>query len=177
MTGNADFPTPPLTMAAFLVLITTYLTKLASAFHGTVEQTAEKNVAKEALLNAMRSLGIYVNTTADGDEVMLAGSGLVFAKTPQPKGPFEIPKEFTVTASREPGRVDIVFGAQPGAAYMVRLSSDPKVDRRLWPTDVDTRRSFSIAGLESNRRYTFIGAYKGASSLLNFSAPVEVVIQ
>lgn len=177
LTGNSDFPTPPVTLSAFQTLIDNYLAKLAAAFHGTVAQTAEKNVAKADLLTGMRTNAIYVNTTANGNEVKLAGSGYVFAKTPQPRGPFEVPKKFTVLADRQPGRANIDFGAMNGAAYMVRITNDVNVERNLWPTTIDTRRSFYIEGLKSGERYTAIGAYKGTSNELKFTNPVEVVIQ
>ena len=177
LTGNADFPTPPVTMVAFLVLITQFIAKLTAAFHGTPIQTAEKNKAKYDLLKGMQKLAVYVNSTADGDEVKLAGSGFTMAKTPKPIGALPAPNVFKVTPSAQPGRVNIEFAGTQNANYLVRLTTDSHIDRNLWPTTVETRRSFMVDGLTSDTRYTFIGAYKGASNELNFSDPVEVVIQ
>ncbi len=177
LTGNTSFPSLPVALAAFLLLINDYLAKLAAALHGTPEQTAEKNEAKKNLLTGISKNGVYINATADGDEVKLKSSGYTMAKMPEPKGPYKMPDVFSVIASREPGRAMVDFGAMRGAAYMVRLTNEIKTDRNLWPTTIDTRRSFAIDGLVSGSRYTFIGAYKGASNVLNFTAPVEVVIQ
>lgn len=177
MTGNTDYPTPPITMAAFDLLNKAYSDALAAAHKGTPDQTAAKNVAKLDVLNAMSKLAVYVNTTADGDEVKLLGSGFTLAKTPQPKGPLAIPPVFRVTASPEPGRAVVEFAGLANANYLVRLTTNTATDRNLWPTAIDTRRSFNVDGLTSGTRYTFIGAYKGASNVLNFTQPVEVVIQ
>ena len=177
LTGNAAYPNLPVTLVAFLAFITAYINKLAAALHGTPEQTAEKNVAKKDLLTAISKNGVYVNATADGDEVKLQSSGYIMAKVPQPKGPFGVPKLFVPQASREPGRALIEFAPQNGAAYIIRYTMEPKTERNQWPTTVETRRSFSVDGLVSGGRYTFIGAYKGASNELNYTAPVEVVIQ
>ncbi len=177
MTGNATFPTPPITMAAFLLLVKDYVLKLATALHGTPVQTTAKNVAKTALLDAMTKNAVYVNATADGNEGELQSSGYFLAKTPQPKGPLAVPSLFRVNASPEPGRAIVEFMGLPGSTYLVRLTPDIRTDRSLWQTAIDTRRNFIIEGLTSGSRYTFIGAYKGASNVLNFTQPVEVVIQ
>ena len=177
LNGNADFPTPPITISAYDLLNKAYATALADAHKGTPDQTAAKNVAKKEVLEAMSKLAVYVNTVAVGDEVKLRGSGFTIAKTPQPKGPLAIPASFKVMASPEPGRAVVEFAGLANANYMVRLTTNNATDRNLWPTAIDTRRSFNVDGLTSGSRYTFIGAYKGASNVLNFSAPVEVVIQ
>jgi len=62
-----------------------------------------------------------------------------------------------VLADRQPGRVNIDFGAMNGAAYMVRITNEVKTDRNLWPTTIDTRRSFYIEGLESGTRSAVVG--------------------
>ncbi len=175
--ANPDFPALPVLMAAYQALIDDYKLKLATAEHGTPLQTAEKNASKSLLLQATSKNGVYINATANGDEVKLQGSGYTMARIPQPVGPFAVPTVFTVLPDRQPGRGNIEFGGQPGAAYLIRYTKDVNVDRNLWPTTIETRRSFSVDGLVSGDRYTFIGAYKGASNVLNFTAPVEVVVQ
>ena len=65
----ASFPALPITMAAFLALITTWDTALGESLKGGSDRTTLKNNARTALENALFKLGTYVNLVADGDTV------------------------------------------------------------------------------------------------------------
>jgi hypothetical protein len=58
------FPTSPVSAAALATLTATFDTKLAAANKGSVAQTAEKNTARDAVVNALRQIAAYVEGVA-----------------------------------------------------------------------------------------------------------------
>ena len=81
LANAAVFTAPPITMAAFLTIITTYDAKLVlRASRATVDVIAF-NMAREALEGALGTLGNYVNTVANGDPMTVEKSGFPFYAT------------------------------------------------------------------------------------------------
>src|SRR5438445_9511133 len=64
MTGNAAFPTPPVTMAALQVLLTAFTNAIAAQQQGGTAATAAKNQARQDLIDALRQLAAYVQNTS-----------------------------------------------------------------------------------------------------------------
>ena len=76
MTAKAAiFPAPPVTMAAFQGLITTFDQKLAAKASRATADTIAFNIARHNLEGAMADLGGYVNAVAKGDATLVAASG------------------------------------------------------------------------------------------------------
>ena len=71
----ATFPTPPVTMAAFQGLITTFDQKLAAKASRATADTIAFNIARHNLEGALADLGGYVNAVAKGDATLVAASG------------------------------------------------------------------------------------------------------
>jgi hypothetical protein len=71
----ASFPALPITIAAFLALITTWDTALGESLKGGSDRTTIKNDARDALENALFKLGTYVNLVADGNKATIDLSG------------------------------------------------------------------------------------------------------
>ena len=71
----ASFPALPITIAAFLALITTWDTALGESLKGGSDRTTLKNNARAALENALFKLGTYVNLVADGNKATIDLSG------------------------------------------------------------------------------------------------------
>lgn len=90
LTGNASFPNLPVSLTALKGLGNTFITKLAACANGGKIAFAEKNAAREALLEALRTIASYVQTVAGTDLPMLLTSGFTAvaistAQTPLPK--------------------------------------------------------------------------------------------
>ena len=80
----ATFPAPPLSMEALDTLIATCAEKLfARASRGKAEVIAFQ-VARQALERALRSLGMYVNSVAKGDAMIVEKSGFPHYSTSRP---------------------------------------------------------------------------------------------
>src|ERR1700731_1652843 len=71
----ASFPALPITLAAFLALVTNWDTTLGEAGKGGSDRITLKNNAREALEGALFKLGTYVNLVADGDKATIDLSG------------------------------------------------------------------------------------------------------
>jgi len=77
MTLNAaTFDDPPITMADFQTLITTYDARLVARASRSKSDVLAFTEAREALDQALTALGNYVNTTAKGDPMVVDKSGL-----------------------------------------------------------------------------------------------------
>ncbi len=82
--GNANFPTPPIALAAYQATVDDFRTALQRATDngGKLERTAKDN-ARKALLEAMKQQAFYVNTVSAGDANKLVSSGFILTEQPQ----------------------------------------------------------------------------------------------
>jgi hypothetical protein len=69
--NTAIFPSPPLTAAAFLTVVSNWDTALSESLKGGTDRTTTKNNARAALEDALYKLGGYVNLVADGDKAIV----------------------------------------------------------------------------------------------------------
>jgi len=83
-TNAASFTAPPTTMAALQTLITTFNTKLAAKASRATADMIAFDVARHDLEVALGHLGNYVNTTANGDPVIVEKSGFPSYETGAP---------------------------------------------------------------------------------------------
>jgi hypothetical protein len=87
MVANAaTYANPPVAMPAFLTIIDAWDTALEQSQPGGRDRITAKNNARQALEDALRKLGGYVNTIADGDEATIELSGFPSYDTTRPAG-------------------------------------------------------------------------------------------
>ena len=67
MTGNATYPTPPVTMANLQTALDDFIAKVSAALSGGSVNTAAKNNSREALLGMLRQLATYVQLKCNND--------------------------------------------------------------------------------------------------------------
>jgi hypothetical protein len=82
MTGNANYPTPPVDLNTLKTTITSFSAAVAAALDGGKKQTADKNKLKDQLVKMLRQLATYVEATAGEDEAIFTSSGFE-AKAPK----------------------------------------------------------------------------------------------
>jgi Fibronectin type III domain len=75
MTGNANFPAPPVDMAAFKTAIETFSNLVTESLDGSKKVIAQKNKQREAVIKMVRLLGRYVEVTSNGDMAIFQTSG------------------------------------------------------------------------------------------------------
>jgi hypothetical protein len=81
MTGNAAFPTPPVTLASLQTAVDNFTAKMAAAQTGGVADTAAKNNARQALITMLRDEAGYVQTRCNNDPAILLSSGFQMQST------------------------------------------------------------------------------------------------
>jgi len=85
LTGNTHYPTPKPTLAAVSAARDVFVASVAALDRGKVS-IAVRNAARVPLVQLLRELSLYVQQTAQGDRVVLLGSGYPLQKTRQPIG-------------------------------------------------------------------------------------------
>jgi len=60
MTGNSNFPNPPVDLTAFKTAIDSFSALIAEALDGSKKVVAEKNKQRHAVIKMLRLLGRYV---------------------------------------------------------------------------------------------------------------------
>lgn len=156
LTGNATFPTPPVTLAAFGTLITTAQTKLTAADNAAAvakQATADKDTAIAALAAAANQIAAYVDLTANGDEskILSAGLSIRAARTPQIV-PVQV-QNLSVTAGDNAGSLDAHWDGMDNAkSFEVQISADPFSDATWKPADTVTNSKAVLTGLTSGAK-------------------------
>jgi hypothetical protein len=75
LTGNATYPTPPVTLANLQAAVDDYTAKMAAAQTGGVADTAAKNNARNTLEEMLRKVATYVQMMCNEDPALLLTSG------------------------------------------------------------------------------------------------------
>jgi hypothetical protein len=91
LTSNASFPTLPVSLANLENFLTTFQEKLAAQDQGGTQATAEKNAARDALIEALRQIASYIQTLAGQDLPKLLSSGYQANSTTHTPQPLAIP--------------------------------------------------------------------------------------
>ena len=81
MTGNAAFPTPPVTLASLQTAQDDFTSKMAAAQTGGVFDTAAKNNSRQALITMLRDEAAYVQIRCNNDPAILLSSGFQMQST------------------------------------------------------------------------------------------------
>ena len=75
ITGNATYPTPPVTLVNLKAAMDDFTAKLSAAQTGGPLDTAAKNTSRQILLDLLRQVAIYVQLKCGGDLGLLLSSG------------------------------------------------------------------------------------------------------
>lgn len=81
MTGNANFTTPPFTIASLTTATNKFIAAVAASLHGTPSDTLNKKNLREALIALLNQLATYVELTANNDPAIILSSGFSLAST------------------------------------------------------------------------------------------------
>ena len=156
LTGNANFPTLPVTLSAFGTAITTAQAALTAADNAAAaakQATADKDIAVAAMVAiAMQEVG-YVDLTANGDESMILSAGIPVraARTPQ-----TVPGQvlnLSLTSSDNAGALDVHWDSLSGAkSFEVQTSPDPFTTTSWVTADTLTNSKTTLTGYVSGSK-------------------------
>ena len=91
MTGNAAFPSPPVTMAELQASFTGFSAALGAQQIGGMAATSAKNDARAELIGLLRQLAAYVQKVSDGNMTTLLSSGFEAASSNRAQTPLDQP--------------------------------------------------------------------------------------
>ena len=174
MTNNPDFPTPAPTLEALSTANTAFAEAIDNAVHGTPQQTAIKKENRKVLAKLLKKLAMYVETTSDGIESIILGSG--FYVNPKPTAVGQLPKAsyLVVTVGPKKGSVvlscDIIKNAR---MYEFKYTDAPATDDSVWTIVSSSRHKLQINGLTSGHEYTFSVAGAGSDLARNWSDQIS----
>jgi len=114
LTGNAAFPTPPVTLANLQAAKDDFTARMAAAQVGGPAETAAKNNSRQALITMLRDVAAYVQMKCNNDPAILLGSGFEMQSTNRAQVELTKPEALSVrngTSGQLVARVDPVKSA------------------------------------------------------------------
>jgi hypothetical protein len=162
MTGNAEFPTPPVALADLGTLQTTFENAMAAAAQGGTQLTAVKNAARTALVTAMRKVAAYVQSIASQDVALLLSSGFQANSTARTQTPLVTPNIIQIDNGMSTQLVVRLQGVDNARAYEVQV----KNGTGGWlPSGVFTQsRGIVVGGLTPGNTYSVQARAVGGST-------------
>lgn len=150
---NPSFTTPVPALAVVVNSINAYTGALRDAETGAKKAVAKKNEERTILEDLLVKLSLYVEATANYNEVVLLSSGFSLIKDRTPVGTLPKPHGFSATPT-EKGAILLKVAAIYGAItyqYEHRLANT----NDLWNSQLHTKSKLKIWGLQSGVAYEF----------------------
>ncbi len=155
MTNNAHFPSPVPTLTELKDTTDEYSAALDNMGNGA-NATLLKNEKRKKLEDTLKRLGLYVETVADGNEVIAESSGFKLRNKPSPVGVLPKPANFKVIPAPAKGSVKLSIDKIHGAKtylFEYKLNANATDDR--WINILDSQSSLVISNLLSGQEYIF----------------------
>jgi hypothetical protein len=177
LTGNANFPTPTPTLAALQTAFDVFQAALVKAGTGNRVDIAEKNEAREVLVNLLRLLCAYVNLTANGNRAMLLSSGFNISKDREPSI-ITKPENLKIENGLSSGELLLSVSAVKGAyAYLHEYTTDATLAPQSWVSSTTTASKALLDNLQPGTLYYCrVGAVGANGQLLYSDAASRMVI-
>jgi hypothetical protein len=173
LTGNASFPTPPVTVIVLGTAQKTFETNLAAAGSGGMAQTVLKDQAREVLIGLLRQEANYVEGAANNDPAKIISAGFQVATTGHsPQSPLIKP---VITQIINEASTQLVVRVVPVAnahAYEVQISTTPNV----WQSAgmFTQARRIVLTGLTPGVTYAVrVRAIGGSTGFSDWSDPIS----
>ncbi len=161
MTGNSNFPNPPIDLVGLKADIDVLSALMAEALDGSKKVIAEKRKQKEVVVKKLRLLGRYVEFACNADMATFLSSGFEPAAVVKAQ-PQSLSQNFRgLDHGSNSGEIAIRFKAIPEAlAYELRYAaaaSDNGGSVPAWTTETVTgvKTPFTVTGLKPGTTYAF----------------------
>lgn len=176
LTGNALFPTPPLTLAAMNTLSMEFKGAITDATEGSLASRKIRDAKMLEVQDALRATADYVRTVCNGEANKLSQSGFMLSKEREPINVVDIPKNVVAAATDTPKEAVVRWGRTEGARMfrVERAESDPAAGATTWmPVGQTSRQRLVIGGLVPYQACWFrvVGIGKGSEGY-----PSDVVL-
>ena len=170
LTGNAAYPTPPVTLVNLQTTRDDFTTKIAASNVGGVFDTAAKNNSRNALLGMLRKVAGYVQINWNDDMATLVSSGFQAMSTNRASAPLDQPQGLAVKNGNTGELIASVTPLANSSMYEARA----KPDGADWLPSVFTGDSQHVTfdGLTPGTNYTIqVRALGGQTGLSDWSDP------
>ena len=170
ITGNAAYPTPPITIVQLQAAVDDFTTKIAAAQMGGPMATAEKNDSRQILLGFLRKEANYVQINCNNDMAILLSSGFEAMSTNRSQTPLEQPQSLVIKNGNSGQLVASVTPVKNTSMYEGRA----KTGIADWMPSVHSgdSRHISFDGLTPGTNYTIqVRALGGLTGQSDWSDP------
>ena len=177
MTGNAAFPTPPVTPAALQTALTNFSAAIGAQQQGGTAATAAKNAKRDILVDLLRQDAAYVQNTCNNDLTTLLSSGFTAAVNTHAQTELDTPA-ITRVDNGNSGQLLVTVGTVTNAKCIeVRVAAigAGNVPGPWQPGGLFTySRSMSVNGLTPGTNYLIqTRAIGGSTGYSGWSDPVQ----
>lgn len=128
ITGNAAFPTPPVTVAALTTLNTTFRAAVTAAHLGGPTQTAERDNVYDTVVAALRKNANYVENQSNNNVATLLSSGFDIVSTNRASAPLDQPfitEISNLATTKLLIRLDSILNAKSYQVQMAMAANGP----------------------------------------------------
>lgn len=162
--GNAYFPSLATNVTAIKAAAATFDDFLAQMAEGNKKVTAEKNLAREALVEVLCEAGRLVQNISKGDEVQILSSGFDMNRKPTPIEILDQPGNVTVKSGKISGTLDVSWDVVSHArSYEVRYTKLPKSDPVFYEKVTSSKHKITLEGLVQGQQYAIQVAGVGSN--------------
>jgi hypothetical protein len=177
ITGNKNFPNPPVDLAALKTAIDTFSALIAEALDGSKKVIAERNKQRAAVIKMLKLLGRYVQVTSDGDMAIFQTSGFGAAAPKTTATPLteKIPKAAHGSNS---GEIDLWLKAVARALmYEVRYMPANAGAATTWTTVPlsNVKSMVALKGLTPATTYLIEARALVGSRFTDWSDPISFI--
>jgi len=157
-TGNANFPTPPFSIAQMEAKYTELNDAVAAATEGGLLQRKLRDDLVLEVRDMLRVQASYVRTVANGNGTILASSGFALRRQPEPIEVVDIPQNVKAKSTYEEGALKVTWSRTLGARMfrLERAEGDPTLPTTTWSVVTQTsRQSVEVKNLVPYQAYYF----------------------
>lgn len=174
MTGNANFPTPPYTMADMTTKGDNLEAAIAQATKGSALDRSMRDDQVAITRSVLEKTADYVRFVAQGDRTVLESCGFDMAKQPEPAPLPDAPRDLVAIVTGRNGELELRWKRSPHAfSYQVWMTDqDPLVNGSWDAIGVTARRSRRIDGLVPYKAYWFCVTAIGSAGDSALSEPI-----
>lgn len=171
MTVNSElFPSPVPSLSVVQNVLTAFRNSVTEAAHRDMRAIMIRNQRKKELLYVLKELGKYVDSIANGDGIIILAAGYSLHKQPVSYRGLVPKAQRPIAKPGEIGSRRIMLRADPWpGARMYNFQYRQKGTAAEWKSQLSSKSSCIIEGLEMFKLYEFRTSYVGIDPTPNFS--------
>ena len=177
MTGNANFPTPKVSMAAMNTMADALEAAITAATNGDRQSRILRDNLVLETRDMLRTQADYVRSECNGDRAKLESSGFELARHREPVDKVGVPQNVKATTGLGAGEIEFRWGSVHGAHFYEMWKAVLNAQGQIiWSSLGRTTRTRNLlSGLDSHELYAFRVNAIGVNGAGLMSATVEAV--